>query len=717
MKIFQRIVIVILLLFIAIAIVVGNTRPIDDGDTWWQMAYGKYMVENQTLIPDHTIYTWTPASGDDIYCAWIPEILLYIMYSTFGMWSLFILRYAVIVMIVLLLLHYAYKNNVLSHPLSLLSILMLTITYASTSASFVKPEMLSFLFMVILVWLWWYIRSHENMPLWVPYLFPLIMVVWVNSHGGFIFAYPFLGCIFIGELLNSRFNKQVALSPYLRKHVLIAMVLTGISAILTPYLWYYPVSLIKMVFQGGGNIEELKSVAAYGSSLANPTYFMYFVIPIVMLVYVVAVTYKKSRIDWVFVLSNIAYAILYTVFNRLMYYWAPVYVLGILFYLKNDVYYFAVEKKKIKFALIVVLILFGFDQIRHNVYMSTINMPWYSWFGLGNSYMNSPEEVQYITKQYRDYKIANTYDCGGYLLWTLGPKKNIMIDPRYFPFREWYSEYRDVASGENIYAVDGLQSSDVFITGYKNNELYLKMLRMPGWTIDYYGTGGVVFVKKDMIVDNHRPLHGKNVYSCNNPIQAASIMQFALVIGDIQVAAKLLLAMKKRFAMLGKNAYVLSAEKVYVATKMYYQGEYSRAIEILEKLVEMPIYTPSRIILNNMYHYKTLEYWNEDDLRNVKRIISNIQTDDVYGMYNFGVVNWYLHYGSKNTGVAEYNINSGLRIDEQKWRQPLKRFLAITEDIPAASVPRKQVRKILNGSFQGKPFLIAPPQPPRIEFP
>ena len=59
-------------------------EPVMDGDLWFHLAYGRFMVENRTLVPDHTVFSWTPADNATIYCAWIPEITLYAIHAWAG---------------------------------------------------------------------------------------------------------------------------------------------------------------------------------------------------------------------------------------------------------------------------------------------------------------------------------------------------------------------------------------------------------------------------------------------------------------------------------------------------------------------------------------------------------------------------------------------------------------------------------------------------------
>ena len=90
------------IVFITIAFM--GAGPVTDGDLWWQMAYGRFMVENRTLIPDHSVFSWTFASNTQIYNAWIAELALYWIHAVAGLPGLFALRYLAMMFPVVLLI-------------------------------------------------------------------------------------------------------------------------------------------------------------------------------------------------------------------------------------------------------------------------------------------------------------------------------------------------------------------------------------------------------------------------------------------------------------------------------------------------------------------------------------------------------------------------------------------------------------------------------------
>jgi hypothetical protein len=72
---------------------IQNTHPVYDGDMFWRMAYGRYILEHRTLIPDQTVFTWTDSSKPFIYCAWIIQVLYYLVFSFGGFAAIFAVRY------------------------------------------------------------------------------------------------------------------------------------------------------------------------------------------------------------------------------------------------------------------------------------------------------------------------------------------------------------------------------------------------------------------------------------------------------------------------------------------------------------------------------------------------------------------------------------------------------------------------------------------------
>ncbi len=196
-------------LFVAVIAVLAMTTSANaDGDIWRQLAYGKFSLDNGTLILDHHVFSWTEACNIPTYCAWIAEITLYLIYEAFGLNGLFALRYFAMLLPIPLLLYLAKKQQ--SKPTAIVWLAFLLCYLISyVSGGLIKPELFSFIFMSVSVALYFAIKSGGENAWQLSYAFPLLILMWVNTHGGFTIGLVFLGIVAIGEDLNYFFDHRV----------------------------------------------------------------------------------------------------------------------------------------------------------------------------------------------------------------------------------------------------------------------------------------------------------------------------------------------------------------------------------------------------------------------------------------------------------------------------------------------------------------------------
>ena len=225
------------------------------------------MVEHRTLTLDHTIFSWSQTDGTKIYCAWLPQLVLYWLYGIGGLSSLYALRYLCFLFLVAAVLFYAKKQDIARNPLTwfigLLGFLM-----AYDSAGVLKPVIFSFIYMIILVGVWALIKSGEKRAILLCYCFPILTLVWVNSHGAIIFCAAFLGVVWIGETMNTLYSPRSALPHKIRQHLFVSLVLSALVIILNPYGIDYPIQLIKRTILGQ-NWGEKHTIADYRSIISD----------------------------------------------------------------------------------------------------------------------------------------------------------------------------------------------------------------------------------------------------------------------------------------------------------------------------------------------------------------------------------------------------------------------------------------------------------------
>jgi hypothetical protein len=236
-----------------------SSSPPGDGDLWWQMLYGKYMIENLTLIPDHSVFSWTVAENTVFYCAWIAEILLYSIHSIAGLPGLYGFRYLAALLPMVLLLWVGKKNRSATPTVIWLGFLVCYLASFGYGGA-LKPEMLSFLLFALTVAIYFKLKTEpKNWKL--CYLFPAVMLVWVNTHGGFFVGMTFLGVAVVGELVNYLFRSQAAWPRKLLKHLAISAGLTLVALCCNPYGIHYPIQVVTNILEM--NDQHFANIVAY----------------------------------------------------------------------------------------------------------------------------------------------------------------------------------------------------------------------------------------------------------------------------------------------------------------------------------------------------------------------------------------------------------------------------------------------------------------------
>jgi hypothetical protein len=536
-----------LALLVLLTLGIRYAEPVRDGDLWWQMAYGRYLIENRTLVPDHTAFTWTPTLSVKVYCAWMSEIVLYLLYRVGDLPLLFAFRYMCLLIFVLAVWLRARRMGVASHPLTwlicLLGVLM------SQCAAFIKPEIFSYILMTATVFLWWHIKSSGERAWRACYLFPVLMIIWVNSHGGFVFGAVFLFLVGLGETLNAFFSLKEALPPRVRRHLFIALFLSGLAILVTPYGWRYPAYLMPALW--GESPEDRRFIKAYLTVLdpraSQYHYASYMLLAGSILFGLIWHNLRRRRVDWVLVLTNLAFALIYTRFLRATYFWAPIFSLSAVHLLGQRESWLWPRRRDVALGLGSVIVLVSV-LVGARASFDAVCRPYEPrWFGFGISYQNPVEEADFVRTHFSNYRLGNDYDSGGYLLWALWPDTKVMIDPREFPFGEWLDRYVAFHNGREVRTFVRDFPGEVWCIRYESHALISWFLQSPDWKVAFYGPSAVVFVGRNVPLVGDRTWVGAGIAEIKSLRQALIVFGFAGTIQDWDIAHKVLASMKSRF--------------------------------------------------------------------------------------------------------------------------------------------------------------------------
>ncbi|MEW5684392.1 MAG: hypothetical protein AB1942_05705 [Pseudomonadota bacterium] len=182
----------------AAALVVFATmalRPgiLDDGDTYWHLAVGAWMLEHRQVL-DHDIFSFTAAGVRWISHEWLSEVLMAGAWRLGG-WSGLVVLFAGAAASAFGLQARAMARYL--PPLSLA--LALSLAFAlSARGLLTRPHVLALPLMV--GWTVAMMRAREADRAPHPAL-ALLIVLWANLHGSFIFAFALAGAFGLEALI------------------------------------------------------------------------------------------------------------------------------------------------------------------------------------------------------------------------------------------------------------------------------------------------------------------------------------------------------------------------------------------------------------------------------------------------------------------------------------------------------------------------------------
>ena len=216
-------------LIAALAIAFALT-PLEDPDTWFHLAGGRFMWETgrwpvtnafSFAVPD---YPWI-----DLH--WMFQLALYAAYRAGGVNGCIALAIA----LVLATTAFVYATAArLAPPVVVAPVLALALAIASPR--FVpRPELVSFVLLGAYLWLLERRPFGKHLYLLVP-----LQVLWVNSHGLFAVGLVLIGCYWLGATLAflplpRGWRQESGCTPREWRHLTAALALAAAACVLNPY--------------------------------------------------------------------------------------------------------------------------------------------------------------------------------------------------------------------------------------------------------------------------------------------------------------------------------------------------------------------------------------------------------------------------------------------------------------------------------------------------
>ena len=208
----------------------GDGRLLGDADTGYHIRAGEFILDNRR-IPDTDIFSFlTPPLPWTLH-EWLAEVIMALMHRLAGITGVAILFSFLIALSGYLIFTLLLKKRA---NLIFSSIAVLLVTLSSASNWLARPHVFTYVILVV-----WYhlLNQYQYRERNQLYVLPLIMVVWVNLHGGFILGLILLGVYLFGNLAQYCFaapNDRIRSLDKTRR-IGVIMIACVLVALLNPY--------------------------------------------------------------------------------------------------------------------------------------------------------------------------------------------------------------------------------------------------------------------------------------------------------------------------------------------------------------------------------------------------------------------------------------------------------------------------------------------------
>lgn len=470
-----------------------------DYDLWFHLKYGELYFKNHTWTIDHSAFSWTPADPGWKYVTWIGSSLLYLVYEIAGIPGLYVLMWLIFLTVAGLFLSRATAGGGTVDIRHLAAIMLVAAAIAPT-AVIIKPELFTILFFAFAVFIYFSARSgtKDLFP-----VYPLLFLIWVNTHGGFIFGLFFISLILCGELFTCFLLKMDSLPIHSLKRLALAAGLSYLATLINPHGPYYHAALLKDLTSQAymGTAKQLYAYSSLWQSLVTDVHAYRPAVSAwsmtgMLVLFLGSVVYgyrKKHTADVTLLITNLAFFILAMAKARAGIFFPLVWLFSISHLVKSHASAFT-GKFSAPAAIILIVCLSGIFLNYYVAYSSR------SWFGSRMDEFIPVREVAFIQENNLPGPVLNDYLTGGYMLWSMYPDHKVFIDPRYGPYvntvlPDWLRIKARLTPGE-LEDFTSRYPFRIALIGLDEIDVISWLLKSPEWKLAYFDRAAVVIVHR-----------------------------------------------------------------------------------------------------------------------------------------------------------------------------------------------------------------------------
>jgi hypothetical protein len=410
-----------------LAIFAMATRISMDTDTWWHLRAGQWIVEHQALLRTD-LFSYTRYGQPWHYPGWLVEIPMYGIYKLLGpgglnLWTGLMVTVA-----------FGFVWLTMRGGVFIRAFVIILAAAASGVYWAARPYLITFVLAAVFLWAledyrWKRNRCAKNRLWWLL----LWMVVWANSHGGFLVGFMLWGVYWGDALLGAWLGKPVGNDRSAQKDYFWQLTRVGVGLVMAVCVNPFGPIMLLYPFKTVG----IGALRAYIQEWQSPDFHQLQVQPFLWLVLLTltVVGFSRRRLIFTDLALTLLFAYLGFVAGRnvaLFGLVAPMVItrhsapmteaisrrLGF----RLDAQSSTSRSRKIVNLLILGVILLAVTAKISLVIPAEPNFKYFQ--------ANLPvAAINFIQREHPQGELFNSYNWGGYLLWSL-PEYRVFVDGR-----------------------------------------------------------------------------------------------------------------------------------------------------------------------------------------------------------------------------------------------------------------------------------------------
>jgi hypothetical protein len=383
---------------------------IPSADMWWHLSTGRYILQNHA-VPHADPFSAMIAGKPWTVHEWLSGVIFYFAYSTIGSAGLLLLTAFVLA----LAFWFAYARS--RAPLFAGTLSLALGVWATSPIFSVRPQVFSYL--LASVFLFVLSRYFQNGSYRLLLLLPLLTILWVNLHGGYVLGLAIILLFATGAVAD--WIAGLADAATTKRRVVVLLLACVACLIVVPLnpngfaMFTYPVVTLK-AWAASANIMEWRS----------PDFHLPIFRPLAALmlltVAVLALSPKRPRPSQILLFIFFLYAALYSMRNLPFFVLVAFPLLAEYAFLpawRFPAWRFGLQKALQASAVLLAAVVCAHvvsDHIAAELDMEQSRFP--------------ARAASFLDAQKFPAPLFNSYDFGGYLIWRLYPRYRVYIDGR-----------------------------------------------------------------------------------------------------------------------------------------------------------------------------------------------------------------------------------------------------------------------------------------------